>query len=75
MGRYEQWVRDKLTEPRPVPLNLTDTQILDFLEQYFSGITRPDQVVLDIDEMTTRADSLREVACLAAAKIKEEAES
>lgn len=75
MGRIEKLMAKHWTEHRPVPLNLTDTEILDFLEKYFTGITRTDgnRVVLDIDEMTTRADSLREAACLAAAKIEEEA--
>jgi hypothetical protein len=72
MGRHENLMKQHWAERQPAPLNLTDTQILDFLEKHFSGITRPGQVVLDIDEMTTRADSLREVACLAAAKIEEE---
>lgn len=76
MGRIEKMMEEHWTEHRPAPLVLTDTQILDFLEKYFTGITRGDanRVILDIDDLTTREWSLREAACVAAAKIKEEDE-
>lgn len=74
MGRIEKLMEEHWTERRPAPLVLTDTEILDFLEKYFTGITRGDanRVILDIDNMTTREWSIRQAACLAAAKIEEE---
>jgi hypothetical protein len=68
-----------LVERRPAPASLTDTEVLDFVEEYCELVSyvRPTPeyrggYTLDVDGITTtRGDTLREAACLAAAKFKE----
>lgn len=74
MGRWaELW-----TEHRPAPLNLTDTEILDWLGEYCDQAVyiRPTLEYLGgftlyCDEIKTGGPTLREAVCLAAAKLKE----
>jgi len=77
MGLIER-VAEHWTEHRLVPLDLTDTEILDWLGEYcdkavyvrstpnFSGVFS-----LYSEEGRTNAPTLREAVCLAAAKQKE----
>ncbi len=68
-----------LTEPRPAPLNLTDTEILDFLDEYCYGMTyvhgsieTPRRFILECEMIgTTKERTIRDAVCLAAAKVKE----
>ena len=74
MGRWaELW-----TEHRPAPLPLTDTEILDWLDEYCDQAiyTRPTPeytggFTLFCDDIKTSAATLRAAVCLAAAKWKE----
>ena len=66
------------TEHRPAPLDLSDTEILDWLSEYCDQAvyTRPTQqchgrFTLYCDEIRSSAVTLREAVCLAAAKWKE----
>ncbi|OJY11810.1 MAG: hypothetical protein BGO99_02665 [Nitrosospira sp. 56-18] len=71
--------RFELVEKRPVPLNLTDTEILDFLGEYCTGYRYesacsmlPGRFVIQCYGMDdTSGKTLRESACLAAAKWEE----
>jgi hypothetical protein len=52
---------------------MSDTEILDFLNEYLIGLTRPGRFVLDLEGIdTTRAGTLRDVVKLAKAKFDEE---
>lgn len=74
MGRWaELW-----TEYRPAPLALTDTEILDWLNEYCDETVynRPTPehrggFTLYCYDIQTSAPTLREAVCLAAAKWKE----
>ena len=66
------------TEHRPAPLNLTDTQILDWLGEYCDQAIyrRPSPesrggFTLYCYDIRTMGATLREAVCLAAAKWKE----
>lgn len=71
--------RLELVEKRPAPLNLSDTEVLDFLGEYCSGFRYesacsmlPARFIIQcayIDD--TSGKTLREAACLAAAKLEE----
>jgi hypothetical protein len=71
--------RFELVEKRPAPLNLTDTEILDFLGEYCEGYKYesacsmlPARFVIQCYGMEeTSGKTLREAACLAAAKFEE----
>jgi len=71
--------RFELVEKRPVPPNLTDTEILDFLGEYCTGYRYesacsmlPGRFVIQCYGMDdTSGKTLRESACLAAAKWEE----
>lgn len=76
--RWKDWMRAAWTERRPVPLDLTDTEILDWLSNYCDQAlyTRPTAecrggFTLYCDDIRTTSPTLREAACLAAAKWKE----
>lgn len=75
MGRFEELIAEHWTERRPEPLDLSDTEILDWLgeycdqavynratEQYAGGFT------LYCDNEKTSNPTLRGAVCLAAAK-------
>ena len=77
VGRWMNWMA-AWTEHRPAPLDLSDTEILDWLSEYC------DQAVynhptsqscggftLSCDEIRSSASTLREAVCLAAAKWRE----
>ncbi len=77
-GRWMNWMKASWTEHRPVPLNLSDTEILDWLSeyceqavynrstpQYRGGFT------LYCEDIKTSGSTLRDAVCLAAAKWKE----
>jgi len=74
-----QHERFELVEKRPAPLNLTDTEILDFMGEYCSGYKYesacsmlPARFVIQCAYMDdTSGKTLREAACLAAAKFEE----
>jgi hypothetical protein len=69
----------ELVERRPAPASLTDTEVLDFVEEYCELVSyvRPtDQYrggyTLDVDGITPiRGATLREAVCLAKAKFDE----
>ena len=71
--------RFELVEKRPAPLNLTDTEILDFLGEYCEGYKHesacsmlPARFVIQCAYMDdTSGKTLREAAGLAAAKWEE----
>jgi hypothetical protein len=66
----ERRVREHLTEPRPVPEPMSDTEILDFLSEHI--IQRENgRVVLRFDGITAWANTLREAVCLADGQFKE----
>ena len=76
-GRWTNWM-ETWTERRPAPLNLSDSEILDWLSEYCDQAvyTRPTQqcrggFTLYCDEIRSSAVTLREAVCLAAAKWKE----
>lgn len=77
MGKIER-LMDSWIEHRPAPLNLTDAQILDFMDEYVDQLiyTRPTPnavggFTLKVYDQETTAHTLRDAACLAAAKWKE----
>lgn len=77
VGRWMSWMA-AWTEHRPAPLDLSDTEILDWLSEYCDQAvyTRPTQqcrggFTLYCDEIRSSAATLREAVCLAAAKWKE----
>ena len=67
------------TEPLPTPLEMSDTEIVEWLDEYADGVfqvaaaTETLRVVIIECEgiSTTRRPTLREAVCLAAAKLKE----
>ena len=69
----------KLLEPLPEPLNLTDAEIIQWLDEYADGVTQvratrttPRVFVIECDMIsTTRGWTLRQAVCLAAAKLEE----
>ena len=76
LGWYERTA--KLYEPRPTPLNLTDTEILDWLGEYCDQAlyTRPTPeyrggFTLYCEDIKTSGETLRIAVCLAAAKLEE----
>lgn len=76
-GRWTSWL-ELWTEHRPVPLNLTDAEILDWLGEHCDQAVynRPTQqyrggFTLYCDELRTNGATLREAVCLAAAKWNE----
>ena len=77
VGRRANW-KELWIERRPAPLNLTDTEILDWLGEYCDQAVynrpaphRCGGFILYCDETRTTGSTLRETACLAAAKWKE----
>lgn len=77
-GRWTDWMQVAWTERRPVPLDLTDTEILDWLSEYCDQAlyTRPTRHIrggftLYCDDIRTTCPTLREAVCLAAAKWEE----
>jgi hypothetical protein len=78
MGRVEKLMRQHWTEHRPVPLQLDDTAILNWMTEYCDQAVynRPTPQVrggftLYCDNDKTQGETLREAVCLAAAKFKE----
>lgn len=77
---YENRFAEHWTEHRPAPLQLTDTEILDWMGDYCESLvyerpTKEDNggYVLDVEGITrTHGASLREAVCVAAAKLQEE---
>ncbi len=76
-GRWTNWMQ-AWTERRPAPLDLSDTEILDWLSEYCDQAlyTRPTSqyrgaFTLYCDDIKTTSPTLREAVCLAAAKWKE----
>lgn len=74
------WHSDRaLVERNPAPLNLTDTEVTDWLDEYADLVqqvraTRDTRrvFVIECDMIsTTRGGTLREAVCLAAAKLNE----
>lgn len=78
MGKMERLMVEFWTEKRPAPLNLSDTEILDWLNEYCDQAvyTRPTAqtrggFTLYIDDQKTDAPTLREAVRMAAAKWEE----
>jgi hypothetical protein len=76
-GRWTNWM-ETWTERRPAPLNLSDSEILDWLGEYCDQAiyNRPTlqyggSFTLYFDEIKTNGPTLREAVCLAAAKWNE----
>jgi hypothetical protein len=70
--------RELWTEPRPVPEPMTDTEILDWLNEYCDGYeytypTKTHNAVFTLNcvDMTVKGASLREAVEMAAVKWKE----
>lgn len=71
--------REHWTEKRPEPLEMTDTEILDWVSEYCELVSyvRPTEqyrggFALEAEGISaTRGKTLREAVCLAAAKFKE----
>lgn len=81
MGNIEKLMRQHWTERTPAPLNLTDTEILDWLNEYCDQAVynRPTPqyrggFTLYCDNEKTHNPTLRGAVCLAAAKFKAENE-
>lgn len=77
VGRWMSWMA-AWTEHRPAPCDLSDTEILDWLSEYCDQAiynrSTPQSCAgftLHCDEIRSSAATLREAACLAAAKWKE----
>jgi hypothetical protein len=71
--RWQKLVDESWTERVPAPVEMSDTEILDFLSEYLIGLTRPGRFVLDLEGVDTiRAGTLRDVVKLAKAKFDEE---
>jgi len=77
VGRWMNWMA-AWTEHRPAPLDLSDTEILDWLSEYCDQAVynRPTSqscggFILYCDEIRSSASTLREAVCLAAAKWRE----
>lgn len=74
---YERTAR--IVNDDPEPLNLTDTEIIQWLDEYADGVTQvratrttPRVFIVECDMITTtRGRTLREAVCLAAAKLEE----
>lgn len=68
----------RLTEPCPAPLDLSDIEIIDWLDENCSiaQYAMPEEYInggwwLDVDGITaTKGTTLREAVCLAAEKLK-----
>ena len=76
-GRWTNWMKT-WTEHRPAPLDLSDSEILDWLGEYCDQAiySRPTpqyggSFTLYCDEIKTNGPTLREAVCLAAAKWNE----
>jgi hypothetical protein len=76
-GRWTNWM-ETWTERRPAPLDLSDSEILDWLGEYCDQAiyNRPTlqyggSFTLYFDEIKTNGPTLREAVCLAAAKWNE----
>lgn len=77
--RWQTWFAEHGVEKRPAPVEMTDTEILDFADEYADMIQQipadsiyPRRFVIDIEGMdTVRAGSLREAVKLAAARMEE----
>jgi hypothetical protein len=74
----ERRVREHLTEPRPVPEPMTDTEILDWLNEYCDGyefmsasVAGPSIFNVFFFDGSASGDSLRVAVCNAAAIWKE----
>jgi len=72
----ERRVREHLSEPRPVPLEMTDTEILDWLNENLVQVDwhratpeSAEQFVIHCDFMKASGATLREATELAAAKL------
>jgi len=70
--------RESWTEPRPVPLEMTDTEILDWLNEYCDGYVytfpterKASKFTVTFYNESASGKSLREAVCLAAAIWKE----
>jgi hypothetical protein len=77
MGKILRWA-ELWTERRPVPLALSDSEILDWLSEYCEKAVYnlPTRIhsggfTLTCDGVETKATTLRGAVCLAAAKHKE----
>ena len=77
--RWYEWYREKWTEKRHAPADLTDSEILDFIDEYVDSIQHipASQVsarrfVIEMDGMKVRAGTLREAICLAKAVFDKE---
>ncbi len=73
-GRWTNWMKT-WTEHRPAPLDLSDSEILDWLGEYcdqaiYSHPTPQygGSFTLYCDQIKTNGSTLREAVCLAAAK-------
>lgn len=70
---------ERTAELLPEPLNLTDTEIIQWQDEYADGVTQvretrttPRVFIIECDMITTtRGRTLREAVCLAAAKLQE----
>lgn len=76
-GRWTNWM-ESWTEHRPAPLELSDVEILDWLNEYCDQAVynRPTSeyvggFTLYCDELKASGATLREAVCLAAAKWRE----
>lgn len=80
-SEFLQWQensRKHLTEPRPVPLEMTDTEIIDWLNEYCDGYEYLSASMFETSSHTVHfynetasGESLRDAVCLAAAIWKE----
>ena len=78
MGNIARWA-ELWTEHRPVPLELSDSEILDWLTEYCEEIVyklpTPNYLggfTVKCSGIKTTCETLRAAVCLAAAKLKEE---
>lgn len=78
MGMIDRFM-DAWTERRPAPLNMSDTEILEWMDEYCDQAVynKPTAEVrggftIYSADIKTNQPTLREAVCLAAAKLKEE---
>jgi hypothetical protein len=79
MGKIESLMAKHWTEPRPAPLNMTDKEILDWLDEMQPKVewekgdaNHISGVFLDVPEIgRTFAKTVREAVCRAGSKWKE----
>jgi len=77
--RWHDWYREKCTVSQPAPAEMTDREMLDFMDEYVETVQKIPatssshrRFVVIVDGMKTiQAVSLREAVCLAKAHFDE----